>query len=40
MDPEVVLNPEIALDPVVVFRTKRSNKDPEVVWEPGGSFRT
>ncbi|KAF2574167.1 hypothetical protein F2Q70_00003883 [Brassica cretica] len=30
-------NPEVPSDPEVVFRTLRSNKDPEVVWEPRGT---
>ena len=35
MDSEVFLNPEVAFDPEVVFRTRRLNKDPEVIWELG-----
>ncbi|KAF3565607.1 hypothetical protein DY000_02015799 [Brassica cretica] len=30
-------NPEVPSDPEVVFRTLRSNKDPEVIWEPRGT---
>ncbi|KAF3487782.1 hypothetical protein F2Q69_00052729 [Brassica cretica] len=43
-NPKMLLGPEghfwsreAALDPEVVFRTRRLSKDPEIVWEPEGS---